>query len=361
MGVFGGTGLERVKSSSWGGCAGQGSHARRGRAPLAPQTRVPTPSTTNQPGPRAQSLNDAIQMSDLVQLALQYTPDNQPLVLVSLVHIQGSTYRKPGARMLVTPERTYGLMSGGCLEQEIARKCLPILEGKQSTLRLDIDTRQYLGCDGRLGLWCERVEPELLSQARIVADERRVRHCNTYPDSNDQGTSISQEPDPQAFNETLHPPRRILVFGSAPDSRPLLELARALEWQAEQIVMASDPNASPQLGATVLAQAGQVRKLKIDATTACVVMNHHFGRDLELLHALWTAPTPFLGLLGSRRRRDQLLEQLALQDELDLEARQLFAPVGIDLGAEGPHQIALEICAQIQKIMAVGQNPQKGD
>ena len=82
-------------------------------------------------------------------------------------------------------------------------------------------------------------------------------------------------------------------------------------------------------------------------------MNHHFGRDLELVQALWKSSSPFLGLLGSRKRKDQLLEKLVFNPQIDLESRHLFAPVGLDLGAEGPQQIALEICAQIQQVLSV--------
>ena len=251
--------------------------------------------------------------------------------------------------MLVTPEQTLGLMSGGCLEEEIARKCRPLLSGEERFLRLDIDTRQFLGCDGRLGLWCERLEKGFLESVARVREQRSASHCNTYPDS-DRPSAISEEPDPAAFHEQLLPPRRVLVFGSAPDSQPLLSLCRSMDWEAEQIVLASDPNATANAAIEVLAKSSHVDKLRVDGTTACVVMNHQFGRDLELLHALWPSATPFLGLLGSRKRRDELLEQLLLMG-VELESRQLFAPVGLSLGAEGPHQIALAICAQIMQVL----------
>ncbi|MCA9777977.1 MAG: XdhC family protein [Candidatus Eremiobacteraeota bacterium] len=287
-------------------------------------------------------------MTDLVTLARESLFEEGAVVLVSLVEVSGSTYRKTGARMMVTSNQTLGLMSGGCLEEEIARKCRPLLLGEERFLRLDIDTRQFLGCDGRLGLWCERVEHGFLKSVARVREQRRALYCNTYPDS-DRPSTISEESDPAAFHELLLPPRRVLVFGSAPDSQPLLSLCRSMEWEAEQIVLASDPNATANSAIKVLAQSAHISKLGVDSTTACVVMNHHFGRDLELLHALWQSSTLFLGLLGSRRRRDELLEQLALMD-VNLESRELFAPVGLSLGAEGPHEIALAICAQIMQV-----------
>ncbi len=292
-------------------------------------------------------------MSDLVTLAQEIRSTIDSVVLVTLVAVSGSTYRKPGARLLLTPTQTFGLLSGGCLEQEIADRCQPILAGKRRTLALQIDTRQSLGCDGRLTLWCERIGPEFLAQARSVATARRALFCNTYPDDPKRGSHLSEVRDESAFSQYLPPPRRVLVFGSAPDSEPLLELGRALRWQMEQVVLASDPGARRCPGPRVLPEARMASRLGIDSTTACLVMNHHFGRDLELLRCLWQTPTPFLGLLGSRRRRDQLLEKLVFEAPagLDLESRTLYAPVGLDLFAEGPRQIALEVCAQIQQVM----------
>lgn len=290
-------------------------------------------------------------MSDLVHLADQLNGHSGPIVLVTLFEVSGSTYRRTGARLLITDFGIHGLMSGGCLESEIKRQCSPILEGEARYLPLSIDTRQYLGCDGRLELWCELVEPELLERARQVTITRIPAYCHTYPHS-EKPTKISNQAVESAFTEELLPPRRLFVFGSAPDSRPLVDLGRAMRWQTEQLVLSSDPVAGSDPTWKVLATAKQTVKLRVDETTACVIMNHHYGRDLELLKSLWNSKTPFLGLLGSRRRRDQLLEELAFGQGVDLESRHLYAPVGIDLGAEGPQEIALEICAQIQKVLA---------
>lgn len=292
-------------------------------------------------------------MTDLLSLAEEVEQAEGPFVLVSLVSVKGSTYRKPGARLLVSKERTYGLMSGGCLESEIAKRCSPLLEGFQQFLRFELDTRQHLGCDGRLDLWCEVVDEGFLSELRVLARSREPRVCNTYPGS-ERDSELAETADPKAFSQDLAPLRRLLVFGSAPDAQPLLALAQALRWKSEQVVLSSDPVSGSLESVVVLANASQLPKLSIDQSTACVVMNHHFGRDLELLRALWGSPTPYLGLLGSRKRRDQLLEELAFKQEatIDLESRQLYAPVGLNLGAEGPYEIALEVCAQVQQVMS---------
>jgi len=291
-------------------------------------------------------------MSDLLKLSKFVESVDPPLVLVTLVECEGSTYRKPGARLLVHSSGTRGLMSGGCLEDEIARECLPLLSGERRTLSLRIDTRRFLGCDGRLTLWCERISEELLQQAAQLREKRESAYCLTFPGEENKSTIFSELPEEGAFVEAILPSRRLLVFGSAPDVAPLLALGKALEWETEQIVMGSDPARDFPPSAKILAHVKQLQKMRVDGSTACVVMNHHFGRDLELLRVLWESATPFLGLLGSRRRRDQLLEKLAFEGRTNLDGRKLYAPVGIDLGAEGPHEIALEICAQIQKVFS---------
>ena len=292
-------------------------------------------------------------MSDLTSLAQKLQKDDSNLILVTLVSVEGSTYRKPGAQMLLTAHGYYGLMSGGCLEAEITRQCRPIFEGEKRALKLEIDTRQYLGCDGRLALWCERISHSFFATIQEVIRKRRGLYCNIFPDDNKREATLSEHADTSAFSHRVLPPRRLLVFGSAPDAQPLLKLGRALEWQSEQVVLSSDPLSRHSQNFLVLAESRLVSKLNIDSTTACVVMNHHFGRDLELVQALWKSSSPFLGLLGSRKRKDQLLEKLVFNPQIDLESRHLFAPVGLELGAEGPQQIALEICAQIQQVLSV--------
>lgn len=267
-------------------------------------------------------------MNDLFQLAPQLLDQPGPLVMVTLVRAVGSSYRKPGARMVFNDQQIWGLVSGGCIEQEVARRCRHLLEGPETTHQFELDTRKFLGCDGRLTLQAERINNEFWQQIQHYQATRQPVFALT-----DQQTRLSPTPQEGPFQQLLTPQQRLLCFGSGPDVEPLLELARVLKWEPLQLVY-----------------NGPVQLPLIDPWTACVVMNHQFGKDAELLKALWNTETPYLGLLGSRKRRDQLLEQLAF--ELDLDSRTLHAPVGLKLGGEGPEAIALEICAQVQQVMA---------
>ena len=301
-------------------------------------------------------------MSDLLRLAQILDGKVEPLVLVTLVSVTGSAYRKPGARMLLTPKGRFGLISGGCLESEIAKRCQGLLAGRIQRLDISLDTRKYLGCDGRLKLVCEQIEWSFIEELKELLKSREERYCLTYLAGSEERTRLSDSPTDAAFTEFVRPLNRLLVFGSGPDTAPLVTMARTSGWTVTRVEVASDAKRSGDEGCHVLPDASTTKSLKIDNRTACVVMNHHFGRDLELLSALWDSPTSYLGLLGSRKRRDQLMEQLLfgqVGDPIDPNRRYLYAPVGMSLGADGPQEIALEICAQILQVFSSGTSATK--
>lgn len=297
-------------------------------------------------------------MSDLFTLLPQADEERGPWVLVTLIEAQGSTYRKTGAHLLVNRAGEWlGMLSGGCLEAEVAARCGPVLQGEVEALEIHIDTRLLLGCDGRLILVAETVPSGLASQIAAVKETRRAATLYTHrPGPNWQPSGITS-PSPHAV--ALTPPPRLWVFGAGPGVEPLLKMGHVLEWECRQLVLGSDPalRRRPDASWTILATAQSLTGLGVDQGTACVVMNHHVGRDTEIVAALWNTSTPFLGLVGSRRRRDELLERLAFVGDLQLESRILYTPVGLDLGGDGPADIALEICAQIQQVMTTSGFP----
>lgn len=291
-------------------------------------------------------------MSDLLHLLPQIDSKDGPWLLITLVGATGSTYRNVGAHLLLSPTHQVGMISGGCLEAEVRARCLPLFEGPSQALKMTIDTRHLLGCDGRVTLLAERLPEGLVERiARVAQDRQAIWLYSHSPGPGWRPTSEAVTAAPLLRHE-VSPPIRLLVFGSGPGSIPLLEMARILKWEAVSLVMGSDPALRSQSGHRdwkVLARPGEAPNW-VDSRTACVVMNHHVGRDTELLHALWDSETPFLGLLGSRKRRDQILERLAFhaQQPIDPTTRRLYAPVGLDLQAEGAEEIALEVCSQIQ-------------
>jgi len=147
--------------------------------------------------------------------------------------------------------------------------------------------------------------------------------------------------------EALRPPTELLIFGAGNDAVPLAAMGRSLGWRVTVVDVGSAPPDSSRAWSPdriIRCGIGQVDQLvKIAPETAAVVMTHNFGHDRKLLRWLATQPLKYLGMLGPRHRTDQLLG--------DLRIESLRAPVGLDIGAETPEEVALSIAAEITASM----------
>jgi xanthine dehydrogenase accessory factor len=268
--------------------------------------------------------------------------------LATLVQTAGSTYRKPGARLLVDANgTTVGVLSGGCLEEEIGRYGRRVINDG-SAVSLSFDTRLLYGCDGRLKIFVEPLPAAgqngnlITNVGRLLAqrDVCRIRTCF-------EGDTLGSEllpadillaERPGIFIDTLPLPVRLLLFGSGPEIEPLTQLAGNLGWLVEHFGHPSE------LG----------EDFRPDAQTAALIMNHNFGRDLLALDRLLPLRLRYVGLLGPRRRHAELLARLSEYRPLDFNggARNLFAPAGLDIGSEAPEEIALSITSEIAAVLS---------
>ncbi len=261
---------------------------------------------------------------------------SEPLVLATLVRARGSSYRRPGARMLITSDgHTVGALSGGCLEEEVAVRAQEVFASGQPLL-LSFDTRLRYGCNGAIEVLLEKASPEFFAQLAAAQGNRRECHvATTFENSDSLGSRFLAQPAearPGVFLQTIPPPLRLVLIGEGPDSAPLRGLAAVLGWE---IVETKDAATLPN---------------DLDQWTAAVVKTHNYGRDYAALEKLLPLGLPYVALLGPRLRRDQLLHNL-LETGLEVHS-QLFSPAGLDLGAESPEQIALAIVAEIQSVFA---------
>ena len=272
----------------------------------------------------------------------------QPWAFATLVQTQGSTYRKAGARLLVDPDGgTLGVLSGGCLEEEIGRQGRNvILDG--SPLLLSFDTRQLYGCDGRLKILVEPL-PAAGKNGNLITnigrslgnrETCRVRTCF-------EGETLGSDLLPAdvflaerrgVFIDTLQLPIRLLLFGTGPEIEPITQLAKALGWVVERF---GHPF---ELG----------QDFRSDIQTAAVVMNHNFGRDLLSLHRLLPMHLRYVGLLGPKKRHAEILTQLSeyVPFEFNGALNNFFAPAGLDIGSEAPEEIALSIVAEVEAVLS---------
>ena len=260
----------------------------------------------------------------------------QPLALATLVAAQGSSYRRPSARMLVCADGlTVGSLSGGCLEEEVARRAFEVIKTGTPSL-MSFDTRLRFGCHGTIEIFVEAVRESFLSElADHFTQRRSCRAMTVFSGTRELGTrmlKMGEEMPVNAFVQEIAPAIQLLIFGEGPDSVPLRSFAEILGWSVIEVDQASELPAHP------------------DEWTAAVVKSHNYGRDFAALRHLLQLDLRYVGLLGPRKRRDQLLRAL-LDDGVPLEA-ELFAPAGFDLGAETPEEVALAIVSEIQKVFA---------
>jgi xanthine dehydrogenase accessory factor len=295
--------------------------------------------------------------------------------LVTLVRVEGSSYRRPGARLLVASDGdTVGAISGGCLEVEVAKKARwaarsgAIIE-RFSTVFDDTAEIPYgLGCGGTLDLLVEPVNtPEaaaLLKAMRESLSGLRRNVVTWLPENrqplrravyDEPGTTLFESPGSSmhevVFDEWLEPPQRLLLFGAGNDAQPMAQLASLLGWRTTvldgrmQLALSERfPSAEAVIASSDL---GSILPQREDAV---VIMGHSYEQDRSWLTALLPHQPRYLGLLGSRHRSALLVSEAvaAVGWTLEQACQNLFAPVGLDLGGDGAEAIALATIAEIQ-------------
>ena len=267
----------------------------------------------------------------------------QPWALATLVQTQGSTYRRPGARLLVDSDGgTLGVLSGGCLEQEIGRHGHHVIRNGLPLL-LSFDTRRLYGCDGRLTILVEPLAAagengNLITDIGRAFRNREVCRVRTCFEGKTLGSELLRAdvflPEQRGvFIDTLQLPVRLLLFGAGPEIEPIARLSENLGWVVECFSHPSE-----------LAQ-----DFRSDTQTGAIVMNHNFGRDLLSLHRLLPLQLRYVGLLGPKKRHAEILAQLSEYADFDFNSAldNLFAPAGLDIGSEAPEEIALSILAEV--------------
>jgi xanthine dehydrogenase accessory factor len=275
-------------------------------------------------------------------------------VLATLTSVEGSAYRGPGARMVVAPDGAQcGAISGGCLEKDIvahaeaARKAgVPRLAHWDLARDDDAPWGLDMGCAARLAVLlepCPAGAPRWLravlarhgarEAAVVVVDERGSRFEAGEPGASAARRARRAVLEAGVLYDYLAPPPLLAICGDGPDTAPLIALGAALGWR---VVHVGREDALPPL----------------DALTAVVVMSHNFTRDLALLGAAMRSGAAYVGVLGPRRRTERLLGELGEVSRDASALERLAAPVGLDLGAESPEEIALAVLAEIRAVLA---------
>ena len=231
---------------------------------------------------------------------------------------------------------TVGSLSAGCLEEEIALQARDVLRTGQPVL-MSFDTRKRFGCAGKIDIFIECATENFFSGIAKSLDARRSCCAITRVSGDETGSRIVEgdyEHPPSRSNgatsepeliQKIRPPIRLMLFGGGPDGAPLYSLADSLGWQTVTVEIAT---------------ANELLSVS-DEWTAAIVKSHSYGQDFAALQKLLPLELRYVGLIGPRRRRNQLLSDL-LDLGVTINAG-FFAPAGLDLGAETPEEIALAI------------------
>lgn len=317
-----------------------------------------------------------------------------PLVLATIVETLGSTYRKAGARMLISQEgELTGLLGGGCFERDLVEHARTVFEtGIAKTVFYDLRGPEDavwglgLGCNGAVSIFLQLLTAkDDFSPLNLIAAAAETRSEgilvsiveSEHPDFPlgenlflpfEENRSpwpfapcaLPQKPSlkahqisghgVRAFYDTLRAPTHLLVLGAGDDAMPLVQCAKALGWKvsvADHRPAYLNDRRFPLADLLLqLRPAALGQHLNLAHFSAAVVMSHNIDHDRHYLAALADVPMAFIGLLGPVQRRERLLESL---DEIGERLRtRVYGPVGLDIGAETPEEIALAIVAAIQ-------------
>ncbi len=318
-------------------------------------------------------------------------------VLVTLVRVEGSSYRRTGARLLTGAPGHAGTLSGGCLEADVIRRAEFLVRHGAAIERYETtfdDTAEIpfgLGCGGVVDLLFESVAaPEgaaLLRAMEASLGGREARVVSFLPGPSRQGEmrtlrrvifaadgevifaspELSQhkidcargmQPGQEydgRFAERLEAPQRLFVLGAGEDARPLVEMAALLGWSvtvADGRPQQARPERFPRAEQVLVLDAEDFTRLGVTARDAAIVMTHSYEQDRALLAKLLDVAPMYLGLLGSRHRSSILVAETAalLGRTVEQTCERIFAPVGMDLGGDGPEAIALAIVAEVQAV-----------
>jgi xanthine/CO dehydrogenase XdhC/CoxF family maturation factor len=291
--------------------------------------------------------------------------------LVTVVDLNGSSYRKPGVRMLLaeTGQMT-GAVSGGCVEKEIYRQAKSVFES-DSSLMMTYDGRYRLGCEGLLYILIEPFQPnqEFLNAFSNCIGARTPFEITSYythtlglsseigsvfslSNTYYQGNELTLNHSLDKFNQKLPPVFKLLIIGTEHDAVQLCTLASFTGWHVEMVASEMEIksiNEFPGAKAIHHVTPEGINDLILDEQTAIVLMSHNFAKDLNFLTNLKDTDALYIGVLGSKKRMDQLFTALLEQPIEPTEEfmAKIHGPAGLNINAITPQEIAISIISQI--------------
>ncbi|HAX15357.1 MAG TPA: XshC-Cox1-family protein [Leeuwenhoekiella sp.] len=312
----------------------------------------------------------------LIQTAYTYFQTDTACVMASVVALDGSSYRKPGVRMLIAENGTMtGAVSGGCVEKEVVFQAQEVFETGKAKM-MTYDGRYRLGCEGILYILIEplQIDKSIYNKLTNIFEQRKDLQLTSYFVKNTEafelplGTVVKANEETLAlssieekvqstvkvetFTQVLPAVFQLFLFGAEHDAVQLGTLGAQMGWDVRVIASPKDPKTKanfPGVHEVLHLLPEQASGLHIDAESAVVLMNHNYATDLNFLVHIIDKNPEYIGILGSSKRREKLFNELLdYKPELDAYALdRIYGPAGLDIGAITPQEIALAVLAEL--------------
>lgn len=316
------------------------------------------------------------EIKDIIEAYLKAKEKGLKTVLASVVYLTGSSYRKPGVRMLILEDDSMvGAVSGGCVEKDILRQSQSVFKTGIPKM-MHYDGRYRLGCEGVLYILIEVFQPsdsfisslnntiknrlEFTIKSHYIFEEKEHKDIGTFFEFKNESYSVSNKSEAieeklSLFTQTMPPCFKLMIFGAEHDAVQLCQLASFNGWE---VTIVSGPLESKTIanfpGATAFYSVSPdaLEFNSIDSETAIVLMSHNFANDLKYLIELKDSNPAYLGMLGPTKRREKMLSQfLEYYPEVNEDfIEQIHGPAGLNIGAETPQEIAISIVSEILSV-----------
>ena len=350
---------------------------------------------------------------DIIEAFEKAKSEGKSSALATVVHVEGSSYRKEGARMLITEDgELTGAISGGCLEGDALRKALFVMQEKKPKLVIydtsnedDVEVGYQLGCEGIIKVLIEPINHEepvhpitILKEATasrnnaVIVTLFSLKHNNVQKGTcllvkedefilesmddemllnklmPDVKTSLANkksinrnyggnDEELTAFIHFLKPQPTLILVGAGNDAIPLVKMAEVVGWKVT--VVDGRPNYASKKrfssGCQVMVSKPEeiFSGIEMDEQTLFVLMTHNYNYDLAVLRQLIGKNVQYIGILGSRNKLARMLDDLSSDGgNIEKALSKIYSPVGLDIGAETPEEIALSITSEIQAVLA---------
>lgn len=329
--------------------------------------------------------------------------EDSPAVLATVTAVEGSAYRRPGAKMLLDPDGGgAGSITAGCLEDEVRALAADVLaEGAPRVETWDLTGEDDVwglgvGCNGVITVLLEPLDESYrpVVEARLAGDpigvatvvggegsnvalgsrayyrpgegfvdgdlpesvrSRLARPTESLVDSGN-GETVTVETDDgvvEVFVEGVRPPPELVVFGSGHDVGPVVELAKLVDFRVTVVPFRGGHADSGRFpGADEVASASPRDVADIhewDGDTYAVIMSHNFLDDRIALERLLETPVEYIGLMGPTKRFEEMREDFAEEGRTftEGELERIYTPIGLSLGGDTPYQIAYSIVGEL--------------